>query len=350
MDFEENNIIEVNNIRDIPTITSEIKGLYNQFANITLAFYIEVGRRLTEAKELLPFGEWGRWLEENFEFSQRTANNMMRCFEEYGDTQITLFGAVTNSQTFANLSAVKALKLLALEPDEREKFVDENPVDEMSVRELEKAIREKNEAEKKADEMAEEVGRLESENTDLEAELENVRSSLEEVMRSSGDLETAKNELTAAQKERDELLTKLDKAKAAAKKAKDELKELKENPEIPEDVMKTVKEEAEKKAAEAQKTETDKMIELSNKKIEALQAKAEAAKKELAEANARKEELEKRIKMMSPEMIAFKSAFENLQEDVNKMVTAYQTLSMSAPENAEKFKPAIKQLISRLEF
>jgi len=43
---------------------------------------IEVGKRLKEAKALLPHGEWGKWLVESVSYSQRTANRLMQLFEE----------------------------------------------------------------------------------------------------------------------------------------------------------------------------------------------------------------------------------------------------------------------------
>ena len=71
--------------REIGVVTAEIRQLVNQYRRITVAFAVEIGRRLTEAKSLLPHGEWGDWLREQVDFSQRTANNFMRVFEEYGD-------------------------------------------------------------------------------------------------------------------------------------------------------------------------------------------------------------------------------------------------------------------------
>lgn len=133
---------EIRTTRTIETITGEIKALQTN----TLACAIEIGRRLVEAKEMLPHGEWGKWLVSEVDFSHSQANNLMKLFEEYGSPQNALFGAELNSQTFGNLSYSKALKLLAVPAEEREEFVKENPVDDMSTRELEKAIAERDAA------------------------------------------------------------------------------------------------------------------------------------------------------------------------------------------------------------
>lgn len=127
--------IQVSNIQQIET---EIILLKNQTAqNI-----IEIGKRLNEAKELLPHGEWGKWLEEKVEFSQRNANNFMRVAKEF-----------SNSQTYSNLTQSKIFALLDIPQEEREEFIENNPVEDMTTRELQKVIKEKKELERKIKEL-----------------------------------------------------------------------------------------------------------------------------------------------------------------------------------------------------
>ena len=85
--------------RDIGVITAEIKEVKRQANNMALMYAIEIGRRLVEAKSVLPHGEWGGWLKNEVDFSQSTANNFMKLYDEYGQAQISIFGAVSNSQT-----------------------------------------------------------------------------------------------------------------------------------------------------------------------------------------------------------------------------------------------------------
>ena len=127
--------IQKSNIQQIET---EIILLKNQTAqNI-----IEIGKRLNQAKELVTHGEWGKWLEEKVEFSQRNANNFMRVAKEF-----------SNSQTYSNLTQSKIFALLDLPKEEREEFIQENKVDEMTTRELQQAIKEKKELEKQVEEL-----------------------------------------------------------------------------------------------------------------------------------------------------------------------------------------------------
>ena len=126
-------------VRDIGTITTEILRLKQDAGNAILS----IGQRLIEAKAMLPHGEWLPWLTEQVEFSERTARNFMRLAREW-----------TNRQALADLGAAKALTLLVLPPEERERFMEENhvvdgeekSVIDMTSRELEKAVKERDEA------------------------------------------------------------------------------------------------------------------------------------------------------------------------------------------------------------
>ena len=93
---------------------------------------ILMGQKFIEAKDLVPHGEWGKWLEDRIGFSQRTANQLMRIAKEYS----------ANSQAISNLEATKIYLLLELPIDEREKFIDQNDLQNMSTRNMKKRIKE----------------------------------------------------------------------------------------------------------------------------------------------------------------------------------------------------------------
>ena len=156
-------------------IAAEINSIKEQTRKVVLYNSIEIGRKLVEAKELVPHGEWGNWLEEAVDYSKSTANNLMKIFEEYGSDQITLLDNNLKSQAFGNLNYSQAVLLLGLPSEEREKFVEENKVDEMSTRELKKAIadlkkanKEKDNALKEREEPMEKLNALEESNRILE--------------------------------------------------------------------------------------------------------------------------------------------------------------------------------------
>lgn len=352
------NTIEIpkNEQRDIAVITTEIRTLTTQFRQVCVAFAVEIGRRLQEAKCLLPHGEWGTWLREQVDFSQRTADNYMRIFEEYGADQITLFGAVPNSQAIANLPITKALALLALPADERENFAEENNVEAMSTRELNDAIRAKLDAEKARDEAESLREDAEARVDALTEEAQTMKALIgdlnEEIRRLSeqpaGDpaqLEAATREAEVqraaaadAQKRVDALAAELERAKEAAKKAKDKLKALKENPEIPAEAADKLRAEgaeaAEKKAAAA--------LEDAKKTAEKLRAETAAAEERAAA-------LEKQLATAAPELVVFKEAFGSVQAEIDRLQVAFENVQEKQPETAEKLKAAVSALAEKLK-
>lgn len=142
------------NPRTIGMVTQEINQLTAQAQRLILGHAIEIGRRLTEAKQMLSHGEWGKWLKEEIHYSKSSANNMMRIFDAYGSTQMGLFGPEANSQTFGDLEYSKALALLSVPADEREQFAQEVDAEHISVRQLKAAIQERDAAQEQAAEAA----------------------------------------------------------------------------------------------------------------------------------------------------------------------------------------------------
>lgn len=130
--------------RPLDVIETEI----NFYKTQTATGIIEIGKRLIEVKEQLPHGEWGKWLEEKVEFSQETARRFMKVAEEFG-----------NSNPGLNLPFKKMFLLTSLEQEQREEFVESNPVEDMTTRELQQAIREKKEAEKQAEQLKQQLQR-----------------------------------------------------------------------------------------------------------------------------------------------------------------------------------------------
>lgn len=118
-------------VRTIDTIAAEINGIKEQVRATVVSGAIEIGRRLKEAKSLVPYGEWGAWLERSVDYSERTAQNMMRIADEYGKT---------DPQALADLSVTQAVLLLGVPAEERGAFLAENDVPSMSTRELQAQI------------------------------------------------------------------------------------------------------------------------------------------------------------------------------------------------------------------
>ncbi len=222
-------------VRDIETITAEILTLKQSAGDAIL----KIGQRLMEAKAMLPHGEWLPWLNERVEFSERSAQNLMRLSREW-----------SNPQALADLGATKALTLLALPPEEREQFISEHhtingedkTVIDMTSRELEQAIRERDEARLAAEAAQADAKSAEESRAKMEADMallkEQCRSSQDAVSAAQKELEELKakpvdvavmavdqEKLDAARAEAvAEMQAKVDKAKAARDKAEENRK------------------------------------------------------------------------------------------------------------------------------
>ena len=99
---------------------------------IAVGAAIEIGKRLKEAKSLVPYGGWGDWLKDNLDYSDRTAQNLMKLAEESEKTGFT---------PLLDLSYTQAVQLIGLPAGDREEFLAENDVEDMSTRELQEKLK-----------------------------------------------------------------------------------------------------------------------------------------------------------------------------------------------------------------
>ncbi|HCT64448.1 MAG TPA: hypothetical protein DIC60_04135 [Lachnospiraceae bacterium] len=114
-------------VRNLEVIENEIIQLKEQTArNI-----IMIGQALIEAKNQLNHGEWGTWLEEKFDFTQRTANKFMQLATTFN---------VSNSNSLSNLGQTKLFLLMDIADENRDIFLEENDVETMTTRELKQKI------------------------------------------------------------------------------------------------------------------------------------------------------------------------------------------------------------------
>ena len=325
------NEIETQRTPDI--IGAEIRGLTQQAKTMTLWFGIEIGRRLTEAKEMLEHGQWLAYLKEQTEFSRSSAGRLMTLYKEYGAAQTSLFGAEANYPTLNNLSISNALRLLAVPEDEREEFAAEHDVEHMSARELDELIKQRDEAEKRA----------------AKAE-EQVQQAADGAAKADEQYQKAKQELHL-------LREKLENAEAQKSAAEKELSELSERPV---EVAVEVDEKAVEEAVTAARAKNDaewaeKMAKVKNElseaglKAEKLKAKIKKAEEKAAASAAELERLKKSQTLNDPNTAVFKQIFEQVQEDFNKLHGSLLKVRASDPDTAEKLTAAVRALVAKMQ-
>lgn len=267
----------MNEIQSIDTLTAEILILKQQTAqNI-----IEIGKRLIAVKQSLPHGEWGNWLKEKVDFTERTAQNFIRVAKEFSDTK-----------AIADLGITKVYSLLDLPPDEREEFIKNNPVEKMSTRELQKAIKEKQELEKK-----------------LKVAEEKIEKNLSKFTK----VETEKTKLK-------------EKLKAIEEKNKEELV----NKEVEIENLKIHVSDIKKKLDEAQASGND-------EEVEKLQLSLNERESSLFEANSKIKELEEQLKEKPIDVK--ETTVEKIPEDVEKEL---QELREKVSQESSSSEPTIK--------
>lgn len=129
---------------DINAVKSHASAIYRAALDVGKRSCIEIGRLLLEAKGLVPHGEWGKWLAENVDYSESTANNLMRCFKEFGSEQIDIFTMVSDADFFSVLNQSQMLEVMALPKEQRRDFVEAHREEiesgEMSVRDMKAEI------------------------------------------------------------------------------------------------------------------------------------------------------------------------------------------------------------------
>ncbi len=296
-------------LRSPDVIAAEIRSIDQQARQYVLNSAIEIGKKLKEAKELVAHGEWGNWLQENVNYSQSTANNFMRVSEEYA-----------NSQALANLSYTQAVALLSVPAEERESFVQENNVTELSTRELQAVIKEKKELERqlqKANEKAE-YERLEREK--LEASLqemqqqnamnhelaERYKAEIEAAMQNGQDDQAAEIQIKLNQTEAELVDTK--------KKIKEMEKQLKAKP-----------------------------IDVPEKEVQVIEKIPAEVEQELAK-------LKEQIKRNENKAMAkFSVCFETVVRDFDNLLGALYEIKTTAPEEHKKYQNAVTGLLERMK-
>jgi myosin heavy subunit len=299
-------------------IAAEINSIKEQTRKMVLYNSIEIGRRLVEAKSMVSHGEWGDWLKNSVDYSQSTANNLMKIFDEYGANQLSLFGSDAKSQALGNLSYTQAVALLGVPEEQREQFIEENDIDTMSTRELQVVIKEKQRLEQELKESKEKeekerqekdklnksLEKLEIQSKDHALIVERLKNQIEEAKTDDDDEETAK------------LQDSLEKSKTDLETSLKRIKEL-------EDDLK-------KKPIDIPATE------IIEKVPEAIEAELLELRKKAAQLN------------NSKQAIKFSVCFESLVTGFKDLLGSLDEVKAVDPEQHDKYKGAVVGLIGKM--
>ena len=294
--------------RTIETITDEILDAQRRGGEAILT----IGRCLIEAKDMLPHGEWLPWLNERVEFSERTARRFMKLYRE-----------CSNRPALADLGASKALALLALPPEEREQFMEEHNVIDMSARQLEQAIKERDEARKAAEAAKADAATAEQDRAKMEA-----------------DMAATKNLLESARADADS-------AGSRARALEEKLRMLQEKP-VEVAVETVVDPEAIAKAREEAVAEIKAKLDKAREAKKRAEDRQKIAEDALEQARLQLEEQAKAEKKAAlgadKDLAQFDLLFDQAQETVNKMRGILMKVAGREDGTADKLRRAIQAL------
>lgn len=300
-------------------IAAEINHIKEETKRIVLNNSIEIGRRLTEAKLIVPHGEWGKWLEEKVDYSKTTANNLMNIFNEYGAAQMDLLGSNINDTVFANITYTQAVELLLIkDPEERKEFVENNDMENMSTRELKKAIADLKKSEKEKEEYKNKYEKLKNK---AEEDQKTLVQAVEKAAEHGNEMEIEKNKLLEEMNNNSKIVEE------AASKIKEYEKKIKELEERPTDVITGIDEEQMKQIEEKHKKEIEKLLsekEKAESKLKEIQFKQNDSK------------------------VKFKIHFDSLVKNFEDILNDINEVDCNDIEEGLKYKNACKKLINMM--
>lgn len=337
-----------NTCRSPQEIAAEINAIRRRAARQLLEDSVEVGRLLVEAKSTVGHGEWGGWLEENFQYSSTEANNLMRLFEAYGTKeQLSLFEE-NRMDLFGRMNKSQAIALLGLPESERAAFVEANPPEDLSVREWERKIEEarrqayaeaqdewdalvkKREAE--VDDAVKKVFLAQSEAADAKKA---AREAADKLAEASARAESAENEAAEAKKLKKDLKAAQKLAEDRAKSNQNTLREMAD--------LREEKDALQTRLDELEKTPVVEVREMTEEERAALEDRIRA---EIGtETDALKAENEKLKLAADPGMQAFQRYFENFR---GAYVGMKGIIDQSGEEKQKKLIDVVRKVLAAM--
>lgn len=292
-------------VRSIEIVTAEIHTIRDNVARVFMDGVVQIGRRLEEAKQLVPQGEWLSYLDTQLGYKPSTAQNYMRIAREFGDGQVGLSGK-TPSDFFGNLGYSQLLPLLGLPEEEREQLAEENDLAGMSSREIQALVKERDEA----------------------------KAALEREKKDADDLGVE------ARRARKSLADAKDKLKAVEREYQEQKEAAQANAQTAAELQRKLDELAEK---------ANQPRELTDEERDALRAEVAAEQAEAVQAaEARADEALARLeKVKNPAAHKVNFLFGELSSTFNRLREALQELEQSDEEAAGKMSKAIVEQMRR---
>lgn len=344
--------------RDSDIVAAEINAIKDTTRRTIIAGCLAIGEKLVEAKSLVEHGQWGKWLEEKVSYSQSTANNLMKLYQEYGGQQESLFDNWTNSEAFAKMSYTQHMAMLALPFAERAEFAETHQVDEMSTRQLEQAVRERVKAleaelEGANARAAEATGQYDAKVEEMSQQIRAVQTDLKKAEAQKKKAEEDRDRAERSEKNALNLVKKLEAQYADAKaqqiNLQAELEAARQEPEVPESVMEELRREAAAEAAKQAAEEIEKKLAAAKKEAaDAMEAKA-AADVRAKNMEEKLEAAQRAARMNAPDTAVFKVHFAQIQQAWDSAMELYKQAVKAESDTVDVFYNALAAVLNKFQ-
>ena len=298
-------------------IAVEISAIKRNVRCMMVSSAAEIGKRLMEAKRLVPYGRWGEYLA-GLDYSDRTAQNLMRLAEEYQRAPAGL----------EEVSYTQAVLLLGVPREQQEAFVEGHDMDALSTRELQAEIK-----------------RLKDERDDMQVRMEELTDTVEAFRVTEKQEDTAVKEAEALRRELAETREDREAAETARQASEEKLRELKDKLAEAEERRRQAVEEAAGKSA----GEIDNLKELLARKDAEYTVQMESAKAQIAEWQEKLRQAEETPAEVRTEIV--RETPEEVQRELDALrARAASSLSESAARASfEAIRDAYKRLCDSLD-
>ena len=356
---------------EINVIKAQTAAIIQTLGGQVVSGVYEIGRLLCEAKEAVPRGEWGAWLETNVAYSDSTAQNFMKIYRELSDGQVDMLTGKTQAELFAGLDYSRMVEIFKLPKAERARLAEEFDLAGLSAREVKAAVKRlranggvdisANSSDAASQGYEESLKKeVEAVKKDYEAKLSERDDEIVDLTAAKGKAEMdaleAKGKVEAAEKAKAAAEDALKKAEAEKEKAvnaaekehKAEVKKL--NKEIEE--LRSIQPKAEISEEEIERIKAEAIadikkrheVELVQLRIDGEQAVSDVRAEAEAEAERRIEEMKQKLIAASDDTVKVVSV---LTEQVSELLTKITERVQGAPDEVkDKLSGAVCRLLT----
>lgn len=181
-------------------LAAEINAIKEQVRETVYLSTCRIGEKLLLAKGAVGHGNWGQWLKDNVDYSERTAQNIITIYKNFNNKETKLFGTVPDAELLGKLNQSQLLALSSIKDEEkRTEFMNEHKEElpDMSKQELAKALAELKEVKETVTKKDAEVKALQR---DLSRADKQHEAMAQEVEKYQNLFEDTKNQLEEAKK------------------------------------------------------------------------------------------------------------------------------------------------------